>query len=68
MDFITYESKAKKIMFCAVCGRQIFKGSVSTKETAPFRGSVFNGPTSLICGDCSKDLDENGLFPEERWI
>lgn len=43
----------------------MFWASISTDKTAPNIGSKWNFGNTLICGDCSKDLDENGIFPEE---
>ena len=51
--------------YCCVCARQITSNNVSDNYEAP-------GPVTLMgfgeycCSECSKDLDENGLFPEER--
>lgn len=52
--------------YCCSCGRQITSNGISDKYECP--GPVrYMGPTlGYICGDCSNDLDENGLFPEER--
>lgn len=52
--------------YCCCCARQI----THTKNNNDYEccGPVkFMGPTlGFICFECSKDLDENGLFPEER--
>ena len=52
--------------YCCCCARQITKNGVSSDYECP--GPVkFMGPTlGVICSECSNDLDEDGLFPEER--
>lgn len=52
-----------KAIYCCVCGRQIT--GRSGKREAPLP-ATFMGVGTYSCADCSKDLDENGLFPEER--
>ena len=50
--------------YCNCCGRQITNNDVSDKYEC-------KTPLTLMCGnnytccECSKELDENGLFPEE---
>jgi hypothetical protein len=55
--------------YCCACGKQAIQGQVSAHDThvttlvgarAGFRSD------EVFCGHCAKDLDENGLFPEER--
>ena len=52
--------------YCTCCGKQVVDAMVSIDDlyTTILKNSVcdFNG---LICGYCSKDLDEHGMFPEE---
>lgn len=52
--------------YCCCCARQITNNKTSNDYEC--HGPVISmGPTlGYICSDCSKDLDENGLFPEER--
>jgi hypothetical protein len=52
------------IKYCCCCGRQISKTNISNDRQAP-SPCKFMGTDSYACADCSKDLDENGLFPEE---
>ena len=55
------------ILYCCSCGRQIKKKGISSdKLEAPLYGFKLNFGNTIFCGDCAKDLDENGLFPEER--
>jgi hypothetical protein len=51
--------------YCCVCARQIVKRQTDTSNQAPTPVTMM-GPNQYCCADCSKDLDENGLFPEER--
>lgn len=53
-------------MNCIICGRQL-------TNKKPWSNQQTKGPfTSMIggncCANCSIDLDENGLFPEERTL
>ena len=52
-------------IYCDCCARQIVKNQWSLKLTAPLIGTKSLGPGKHACGDCSKDLDQHGLFPEE---
>ena len=50
---------------CQACGRQLV--SMVTSEMSMVGG----GPVTLMfgglcCHECSRELDENGLFPEEK--
>lgn len=51
---------------CACCGRQVVNYKVYRSRY------VTSGPVTLLCSgevaccECSRDLDEDGLFPEER--
>ena len=54
------------IVYCDCCARQIVESPWSTELTAPLVGAKSLGFGKRACGECSKDLDENGLFPEER--
>jgi hypothetical protein len=47
------------------CDRQIVQNQNPDKYITI--GPVIKmGPNKWCCAECSKDLDENGLFPEER--
>lgn len=51
---------------CECCGRQIVPGQGIPDEYTtygPVKRLCFD---TYVCGPCGKDLDENGLFPEER--
>lgn len=52
-------------VYCCVCGRQISNKPWSKELQAPMPATAM-GADSYACADCSADLDENGLFPEER--
>lgn len=49
---------------CCCCGRQILKGKSSDKWVAPSPATIM-WSNKWACADCSRDLDKNGLFPEE---
>ena len=56
-------------IFCEVCWKQALDKEVSvydeycTTLIGARCGFYFN---NCICGHCAKDLDEDGLFPDER--
>ena len=52
--------------YCCVCGRQFVKVSWDDKIMVSSYNAVIMGIDEFCCYQCSKDLDENGLFPEER--
>jgi hypothetical protein len=55
-----------KVM-CCCCARQIVDYCKTPDQHITRLPAVYMGPTlGYCCGECSKDLDENGLFPEER--
>ena len=58
------ENMAGDIIFCECCGRQVINNG-GDKYTAPRVGAVQGFGRNVICGDCARDLDENGCFPEE---
>jgi hypothetical protein len=51
--------------YCCCCGRQIAKEPWSKEVQAPTPITIMSNK-DVACADCAKDLDENGLFPEER--
>jgi hypothetical protein len=55
------------IIYCCCCGRQISKNPWSVELQAPFPITYMSNK-DVACSDCSRDLDENGMFPEERAI
>ncbi len=55
-------------VICCCCGRQVIIGSrTSDKYVAPgMCPRVGFRADECCCDDCSKYMDEDGLFPEER--
>jgi hypothetical protein len=59
--------KNESIKRCCCCSRQIVSNVVGINDKY-----CCNVPATRMwsdqwcCKECSKDLDENGLFPEER--
>lgn len=54
---------------CVVCGKQALDAdvSVSAGHTTTLTGARAGFKVGeCYCGHCTEDLDENGLFPEER--
>lgn len=54
-------------VYCSCCARQICRTIFDTEIQAPLPARHL-GCGKYACSDCSKDLDENGLFPEERGL
>lgn len=50
---------------CCCCGRQIIKDGGSDHYVAPGPATLM-GLGKFCCSECSDDLGEDGLFPEER--
>lgn len=56
-------------IICVCCGKQAISEYVGLYDP---KCTTLQGARAAIeagtcyCGHCSKDLDENGLFPEER--
>jgi hypothetical protein len=54
-------------IYCACCAKQFVTFKVSDRDD-----KLCNTPAKSLgfgqwaCSECSKDLDENGLFPNER--
>lgn len=54
-------------VICCCCARQIVSYCKKPDEYITCPPAISMGPTlGYCCGECSEDLDENGLFPEER--
>lgn len=53
------------IIHCCVCGRQISRLGCENKFECPGPPTIM-GPYKFACSICARDLDGNGLFPEER--
>lgn len=56
-------------VICVCCGKQAIAGKVS--ETDEYVTTLDGARAGFhagecCCGHCAKDMDENGLFPEER--
>ncbi len=56
------------IIRCSACGKQLVKRSVpkDDKYITTLSGAKRGFGQEVFCGHCAVDLDENGLFPEER--
>jgi hypothetical protein len=51
---------------CCVCGRQIVSYKSSNDYIVGGHPPTIMAIDSFCCHECASDLDENGLFPEER--
>lgn len=63
------ESKTKMKVYCVCCGKQAINSQVPESDqymTTLIGAKAAFGPGECYCGHCAKDLDEDGLFPEER--
>ena len=56
------------IVRCSCCAKQIVNYGVAhyDKRVTTSAGAVKDVGNKMICGFCAEELDENGLFPEER--
>lgn len=58
-------------IYCCVCGKQAVKGQNprwdDPRITKLEGGRAAFSSDECFCGYCAKDMDENGLFPEERF-
>ena len=58
------------ILYCCTCGKQVVSYIVPRNDTLR---TIHEGakaaikPDECFCGYCAELLDENGLFPEERY-
>ena len=56
-------------IYCSCCGKQAISENVSRYNRSM---SILEGAKAdcasdrCICGYCAEELDENGMFPEER--
>ena len=58
-----------RIIHCCVCAKQVVPYDVSPDDkycTTGKNAKCGFKPNECFCDICGKDLDENGLFPEER--
>jgi hypothetical protein len=55
-------------IYCATCAKQVVNRQVpeSDRTCTTAIGAKANFGNTVFCGHCAKDLDEYGLFPEER--
>lgn len=63
---ISESRKDAKPIRCCCCYRQMVHSDESTERTVSGKNAAHMGPGMYACHECSQDLDENGLFPEER--
>lgn len=54
----------RRKLYCCVCGRQLAKDQWDKELLAPLPATHM-GMGQFACADCSRLLDENGLFPGE---
>lgn len=60
----------KRKVYCCTCGKQVVSYAVSRRDQCRTisEGAVAGGLGQVFCGYCAEELDENGLFPEERHL
>jgi hypothetical protein len=59
------ENKRSEIIHCQCCARQIVSYEVNDKFTIGGKPS-YRMLKGFCCYECGKDLNEHGLFPEEK--
>ena len=58
-------------ILCVVCNKQALREYVNPDDryvTTLMGAKAAFGSGECYCGHCAKELDENGLFPEERCV
>ena len=58
-----------KRVYCCACGRQVVsfcRGRGTGSDLVAPYPVVAGIDDQVFCADCAEDLDENGMFPEER--
>jgi len=57
-------------IYCSCCGRQLvsYLTNPDDKLIVNKDNAVVLDNNSIACHECAKDLDEDGLFPEEAAI
>ena len=58
-----------RIFYCCCCGRQAVPRATDPRDSlvTTLQGARAGfSSNEVFCGHCAVDLDENGLFPEER--
>lgn len=61
--------KNSRAIYCSCCGKQAVSRqnpSRFDKFTTKMEGAKASFGGEVFCGYCAEELDENGLFPEER--
>lgn len=57
-------------IYCLCCAKQVVKDQFPRKDDQSITkwegGKAGFKANEMFCGYCAEDLDENGLFPEER--
>jgi len=56
-------------VYCCCCCRQVISSKYNINDKHVIDNNYAKAgfkPGEVFCRDCGKDLDENGLFPEER--
>jgi hypothetical protein len=53
-------------IICCCCSRQIVSYKASDDYIVGGGRIIFMGPGKNCCHECAEDLDDDGLFPEER--
>lgn len=58
----------KLVIHCCCCGKQVvsWKPNHDDYVTTLVGARAGFNRNEVFCGYCAEDLDENGLFPEER--
>jgi len=65
---VDHKKDKPRIVYCDCCGRQVIQHLTDRNDPhcTTSQGAVASFPPNVICGYCAEELDENGLFPEER--
>ena len=63
---VARQRERMKPIRCCCCNRQMVKSEESTERTVCGYNATHMGPGMFACSECAADLDENGMFPEER--
>ena len=56
------------IIKCCCCARQITHHNTSNEYECPLPATYMGPNVGYCCAECSKDLDSEGMFPEERGL
>lgn len=69
LEHIQYYWKIKMKIICVCCCKQAVNQDVSRNDpylTTLEHARAGFGKGECYCGYCAEEMDENGLFPEER--